>query len=194
MSWSSAASRTTGRSGRRGIDGAQRVIPEVLARRSCSGGCRAGRRAPARCRASRPVSLSSRSPTDGARRAEQLVELGRDPLAGQVARPASARAWIAGQRRRLDPEARASPRAGRPGSSGGRPPRTALAGRRPPAARRAATSAAPSYGSTSAGVPPAATAAAVAPQAIALTVKSRRARSTSMVSPNSTRCGRRKSA
>ena len=36
--------------------------------------------------------------------------------------------------------------------------------------------------------------AGVAPQAIALTVKSRRARSDSMVSPNSTRCGRRKSA
>ena len=54
----------------------------------CSGRCRAAPRAPAEIGASRPVSPSSRRPTDGRGAAEQLVELGGDPLAREVARPA----------------------------------------------------------------------------------------------------------
>ena len=95
-----------------------------------------------------------------------------------------------GQRRRLDREVERRPRAGRPAASAGRPRRSACAGS--PTARRTrrSTSSRPPNGSTSALVPR----RRAPPQAIALTVKSRRARSTSTRSPNSTRWGRRKSA
>ena len=84
------------------------------------------------------------------RRAEQLVELGRDPLARQVRdqlgpcldrRPASP----------PRPRSRASPPAGPRGPSGARPPRTGPAGRRPRGGSRPPRRHAPSYGSTSAG-------------------------------------------
>ena len=100
--------------------------------------------------ASTPVSLIRRSPTDGSGRGEQPVELGRDPLAGQVRDEARAR-LDPGERGRLDARSRASPRAGRPGPSAGRPPRSGPAGRRRRAGACASTSARPSYGSTRPG-------------------------------------------
>ena len=149
MSWSSAASRTTGRSA-----GAASTVRSVWSQRSSPGilfwgiprwAARSGE-----IGASRPVSLSSRSPTDGTGARQQLVELGGDPLARQVGDELGACL----DRRPASParsRSRASPPAGPPGPSGARPPRTAPADRRRRAGRRPRTSARPPYGSTSAG-------------------------------------------
>ena len=124
----------------------------------------------------------------GPRRVEQLAQLGDDPLARQVRprdrREAASAARVAGSIVKSRPAARRAARSIRRASS---PKRVAGS----PTARRTrrSVSARPSNGSTRCGVSPGAP-----PQAIALTVKSRRARSTSTRSPNSTRCGRRKSA
>ena len=135
---------------RRGVDGPQRVIPQVLAGDLVLGDARAGRRAPARSPPSRPVSLSSRSPTDGARRASSLSSSAairspdrwRDELGPRLgSRPASP----------ARPRSRASPPGGRRGPSAARPPRTGPRGSPTARSTRRPTSARPSYGSTKAG-------------------------------------------
>ena len=189
MSWSSAASRTTGRPGRRRIDRSERVVPEVLALDLVLRHAALRRERPARCRpagpcpraaAARPTALGA--PAACRARSRSARRRGAGP-----ARPAPGCRPASPPRRRT----RASLPAARPGPSGARPPRSAAAARRRRAGRAPGCRPRPSYGSTSPGEP---AAAATAPHAIALTVKSRRARSASMVSPNSTRCGRRKSA
>ena len=87
MSWSRAASRTTGRSAATASTDrsvwSHRSSPAILFWGIPRWAARSGE-----IGASRPVSLSSRSPTDGSGAPSSLLELGRDPLAGQVGRPA----------------------------------------------------------------------------------------------------------
>ena len=188
MSWSSAASRTTGRAA-----GAASTARSVWSQRSSPGdlvlgdpalGGQIGRdRARAGpCRSSaaaRPTGRARRAACRARRRSARRTGDGRGrPAPGsRPASPARCRT-------------RASRPGGRRGSSAGRPPRTASAAS--PTARRPARLARPRGHRTDRGTP--ARRPAPTPHAIALTVKSRRARSSSMVSPNSTRCGRRKSA
>ena len=145
MSWSSAASRTTGAISGRRVDRPKGVVPEVLARdlvlgdAALRGQLRRDRREQARvghAAAARPTGPAPRAASRARPRSAR-------PRGG---RRASARAWIAGQRRRLDRRTRASRRAGPRGSSAGRPPRTAPAGRRRRAGSARPTSAEPSYG------------------------------------------------
>ena len=178
----------SGRLARGAIDRPQRVIPEVLARdlvlrhaalrgelrRDRGEQARVGHQPePDRRPLARPAACAARSrsarPTGGA--------------------TSSAVAAIAGQRRRLDRRSRASPPVGRRGPSAARPRRSASPGRRRPGASGPRGRPGRRAGRRGRGAPPGS-----APQAIALTVKSRRARSSSIESPNSTRCGRRKSA
>ena len=179
MSWSSAASRTTGSVAARRRPSAA-CGPRGPRPRSCSGARRAGRRAPAGRPSSSPVSASSRSPTDGRSAREQLARAPPRsarrtgaPTSGACSRIAAS---VAGSI--VEPERRGEP------DGADHPQRVLLepraAARRRRAGRRAATSARPPNGSTSAGAARAGVGAGVgvAPQAIALTVKSRRARST----------------
>ena len=170
-SWSSAASRTTGRSA-----GAASTVRSVWSQRSSPGilfwGIPACAASSGTTTASSPVSCGRRRPTDGARRREQLLELGRDPLAGEmrgepgVARgsrrgsPARSRTQGGGQPHGPDHSQRVlveSCVSGRRRPGGG-----AAAGRR--ARRRGPRASAPAS-------------IAARPHAIALTVKSRRPRS-----------------
>ncbi len=202
MSWSSAAIRIrTSRPGlggggsparvdrpvRGGIDRAQRVIPEVLPVDLVLGDADAGQRARATDCASSPESWSSRNPIDGsgARRSRPSSIARRSP---ERWRMSSARSGIAahveGSIENPSSAARRTARIIRSASSSKR------RGGSPTARRsRAATSARPPWGSMSCRGPPGS-----APQAMAFTVKSRRARSSSIDSPNSIRWGRRKSA
>ena len=150
MSWRSAASRTTGRPPVDRVHRPQACGPTGPRPRSCSGGCRAGRRGPAEMGASSPVSRQQPQPDRRHRSPEELVQLGGDPLARQV-RDQLGSCLDPGQRRGLDRRTRGSPTAGPPGPSGAHPPRTValgIADRAQHAARRA--SASPSYGSTNA--------------------------------------------
>ncbi len=173
----------------------RRPCPSVWSQRSSPanlvlGHARAAPRAPAGRRRAARCRRSSRSPTDGRSAARSLAQLGRDPLAGEMRRERRAMRGSPA-RCRARSRTRASRRAGRRGASAARLPRSAslrLAdGRR----IRAGDVAGPSNGSLQRrrrrrGL--------ARPQAIAFTVKSRRARSASSDVPNSTRCGRRKSA
>ena len=90
-----------------------RCDPRGPRRAPCSGGCHAGRRARARSSASRPVASSGRSPTRRQRCGEEPVELGGDPLAGEVLDelgPAAHRV----EGRRLDRELQGRGEPGRP--------------------------------------------------------------------------------
>ena len=189
MSWTSAASRTTGRPGRRRIDRPERVVPEVLAldlvlRHAALGGQRLvdpgqqpGVREqpqPDRRRARRRAACRARSRS-------------ARPRGAGPARPSPGCRPASPPRRRT----RASPPAARSGPSGGRPPRSAAADRRRRAGR------APGYRPRRRTGP---RARANRPPRRARPTPSRcrsgrggRGRA-SMVSPNSTRCGRRKSA
>ena len=158
------------RLGRGPIDRAERVIPEVLAGDLVLR--HAGLRGEIRGDGEQQPGIGHQPKAD--RRAlggEQPPHLARDPLAGQVAHVVGLRrGWRPASRARS--RSRASPPAGRRGPSGARPHRSARPGRRPsagcgprgrPGRRADRRVAAASPGS--------------APQAIALTVKSRRARS-----------------
>ena len=188
MSWSSAASRTTGRRGarRRPIGACGPTGPRP---RPCSAARRAGPPAPrdrreqprvARAAAARPTASAASSLSSSAAI--------RSPDRWATS---SASRLDAGQRRRLDvePERRRQP------DGPDHPERVLLEPRcrGSPTARRTR---APAVGRPVVRVHEPGRAGRVrrAPQAIALQVKSRRARSASIVSPNSTRCGRRKSA
>ena len=182
-----------GRSRRRRVDRPQRVVPQVLARAPCSGGCRAAPRAPARRPRAGRSTAASRSPTDGARRGEQLRAAPPRSARRTGGRRARRCSRIAVERRRLDRRSRASPRAGPRGPCAARPRGTAPPDRRPRAgapAREVADARRTGRRARGSGIGR----RAAAPQAIALTVKSRRARSRSRSSPNSTRWGRRWSA
>ena len=136
--------------GRGGVDGPQRVVPEVLARRSCSAARRAAPRAPAAGRRAgpcRPQPQPDRRPA-APRAASRSSAATRSPERCGASRACSADRR---ERRRFDREVRASPRAGPRGPCAGRPRWNRRAGS--PTARRqpAARSASPSNGSTSVG-------------------------------------------
>ena len=102
MSWSRAARRTIGTGGRGGIHGPQGVVPQVLARDLVLGDA-ALRGEVGRDRGQQP-GVAQQPKADRRRgRAEQLVELGRDPLARQVGDELGP-CLDPGQRRRLHPE------------------------------------------------------------------------------------------
>ena len=165
---------------RRRVHGPQRVVPQVLARdlvlgdAALGGELRRDRRQQARV-GQQPQPDRRRRRARGASSSSAAI---RSPDRWPTS---SARAWIAGQRRGLDPEPE-----GRGEPDGADHPQGVLlepvrAGRRPRAGCRRAMSASPPYGSTSAVPRLSARRQPRPPQAIALTVKSRRARSTSIV-------------
>ena len=189
MSWTSAASRTTGRpAGAASTDRSvwsQRSSPSTLF-------CGTPRWAASASSipASSPVSASSRSPIDGVSAAEQLVELGRDPLAREVPDQLGLR-LDAGQRRRLDvePERRRQPH-------GPDHPEGVLLEALPRIAD-GAQDVRPGVGRAVVRVhePGRTGGRGHAPPTPSRCRSGRGGRGpTSMVSPNSTRCGRRKSA
>ena len=169
------------------IDGSERVVPEVLSRDLVLGDAALGGELRRRSVPASPESAINRSPTDG-RGAPSILSSSAAIRSPERWATSSARsripASVLGSSSNPSVVASRTARIIRSASSSKRVVGVPTARR-----RRASASDRPSYGSTRAGGSP-----GRAPQAIALTVKSRRARSSSIVSPNSTRCGRRKSA
>ena len=175
MSWSERGQPDDRAVRGRGVDRPRACGPTGPRPRSCSGACRAAPRARARRPRAGRSSAMSRSPTDGRGAASSFSSSAAIRSPGQVGgerRVAPDRR----ERRRLDRRSRASPRAGPRGPSAARPPRTAarIADRAQDAARRRRRARRTGRRGRRRRSP-----AGVAPQAIALTVKSRRARSAS---------------
>ncbi len=198
MSWRSAAHRTTGSPPGDGIHGSEACGRAGPRPRSCSGERRAGPRSPAGGRRGgpRPPAAEGR-PTAAASRGACPARPRRAPRRRALREAAFSRiaASVGGSIEKSRTAARRTARTIRRASSRKRVRGLADRTDDPPLdvghPRNGSTMAA--LGAPSTGAVPSPR-GAPEPQAIAFTVKSRRARSSSTSSPNSTRCGRRKSA